>query len=521
VPTTSEPDPASDDQGPDPSRVPGLDFGPDEELTAARADLYASKVRRDSEEAEAFGRRQAVRDAAAARVRDVYAELLRRAPESDMQPRLEPVRAVCELLGDPQLAYPVIHLTGTNGKTSTARIIERLLREHNLRTGRYTSPHLHSVTERISIDGSPIPDAAFADTWEEVAPLVAMVDGQLAAREEPALTYFEILTCMAFAAFADSPVDVAVVEVGLGGTWDATNVAQATVSVVLPIALDHTAMLGGTVAEIAEEKSGIFTEGGYVVLAQQPVEAAEVLLRRAVETGSTLSREGIEFGVARREVAVGGQQVSVTGLAGQYENLLLPLHGPHQAHNLAVAMAAVEAFLGNGNMRLDTEIVLEALEGLTSPGRMEMVRPSPAVVLDAAHNVAGMQALVEGLDEAFAFRHLIGVFGVLADKDAETMLSVLEPVLDEVVVTRSASPRSVLVEDLAELARDVFGEDRVHAVERLDDALVLAINNAEAETDHGSGVLVTGSITVVAEARLLMRAPAVDVGQGLRREDLA
>ncbi len=492
----------------------------DEDIERTR--LLQDRVRQRDERDERRARRAVRQEADAARVRDVYAELLRRAPESAMQPRLDPVRAVCELLGDPQRAHPVIHLTGTNGKTSTARMVERLLREHNLRTGRFTSPHLHTVTERISIDGRPVPDSVFADTWDEVAPLVAMVDGRLLADDEPALTYFEVLTCMAFAAFADSPVDVAVVEVGLGGTWDATNVAEATVAVVLPISLDHTQMMGDTVAQIAEEKAGIFTEGGYVVMADQPAAAAEVLLRRAVESGSTVSREGPEFGVVRRSVALGGQQVTVQGVAGEYTDLFLPLHGPHQAQNLAVAIATVEAFLGNGNQRLDPEIVHAAVSDMSSPGRLELVRPSPATVIDAAHNVGGMLALVRSLDEAFSFRHLVGVVGVLRDKDAEAMLEILEPALDEVVITRSGSDRAVPVDDLAELASDIFGEDRVHAVGRLDEAIVLAVNLAEAgvahEEGHGAGVLVTGSVTVAGEARLLLRAPAVDVDQGLEHE---
>lgn len=490
--------------------------------TAERSALLRDRARRRDDDDEKRARRAVRAQAQAARVREVYAELLSRAPESRMQPRLEPVRAVCELLGDPQRAYPVIHLTGTNGKTSTARIVERLLREHNLRTGRYTSPHLHSVTERISVDGRPVSDKVFADTWDEIAPVVAMVDGRLAQDGEPALTYFELVTVMAFAAFADAPVDVAVVEVGLGGTWDATNVADATVAVVLPISLDHTRMLGDSVAQIAEEKAGIFTEGGYVVMADQPAEAAEVLLRRAVESGSTVSREGPEFGVTRRAVALGGQQVTVQGVAGEYTDLFLPLHGEHQAHNLAVAIASVEAFLGNGNQRLDPAVVHTAVADVSSPGRLELVRPSPAVVVDAAHNVAGVQALVASLDEAFAFRHLVGVVGVLDDKDAETMLDQLEPVLDEVVVTRSSSPRAIPVDDLFEIAVDVFGEDRVQKVERLDEALVTAMNASEAavagEEGHGAGVLVTGSVTVAAEARLLLRAPAVDADQGLEHE---
>ena len=467
---------------------------------------------RPDDDAEAYQQRQAAREAAAARVRDVYAELLSRAPESAMEPRLEPVRAVCELLGDPQHAYPVIHLTGTNGKTSTARVIERILREHNLRTGRLTSPHLHSVTERISLDGVPMPDGAFADVFEEVAPLIAMVDGQLRGRDEAPLTYFEVLTVMAFAAFADAPVDVAVVEVGLGGTWDATNVADATVAVVLPVSLDHTQMLGGTVEEIAREKSGIFTEAGFVVMAQQPVEAAEVLLRRAVETGSTVAREGLEFGVTSRATAVGGQLLTVRGLAGEYRDLFLPLHGEHQGHNTAVAIAAVEAFLGNATQALDTAVLAEALQDVTSPGRLELVRPSPPVLIDAAHNPAGIQVVLDALGEAFDLPYLVGVVGILDDKDADTMLSLLEPVLDEIVVTRSSSARSVAVHDLAQLARDIFDEDRVHEAERLDDALVQAVNLAEVGADRGGGVLVTGSVTVAGEARLLLGAPAVDAG---------
>jgi dihydrofolate synthase/folylpolyglutamate synthase len=258
------------------------------------------------------------------------------------------------------------------------------------------------------------------------------------------------------------------------------------------------------------------------VMAEQPAEAAEVLLRRAVESGSTVSREGPEFGVTSRTVALGGQQVTLQGVAGEYTDLFLPLHGEHQAHNLAVAVAAVEAFLGNGNQRLDPVVVHTAVADSSSPGRLELVRPSPAVVVDAAHNVGGMQALVAALDEAFSFRHLVGVVGVLDDKDAETMLDQLEPVLDEVVITRSSSPRAIPVDDLAEIAVEVFGEDRVQKVERLDEALIAAMSTAEAavagEEGHGAGVLVTGSLTVAAEARLLLRAPAVDADQGLEHE---
>ncbi|HZI97791.1 MAG TPA: Mur ligase family protein [Actinomycetales bacterium] len=455
-----------------------------------------------------------------ARLREVYGELLARAPEDAMEPRLEPVRRVCELLGDPQRAFPVVHLTGTNGKTSTARIVERLLREHNLRTGRFTSPHLTSVNERISVDGVPLTPDAFADVHEEVAPFVAIVDGELFRAGEPALTYFEVLAVMAFAAFADAPVDVAVVEVGLGGAWDATNVVEAAVAVVTTISLDHTGVLGDSLEAIAAEKAGILVDDGFLVMAEQPPGAGEVLMERARATNTKVAVEGRDFGVVRREVAMGGQQVTLRGLAAEYGDVFLPLHGEHQARNAAIAVAAVEAFLGDGEQAITGEVLAEALDDVTSPGRMEMLRPAPAVIVDAAHNAAGMAALVDTVEESFAFRHLVGVVGVLVDKDARTMLDLLEPVLDEVVVTRSTSRRAVAVDELAALATSIFGEDRVHAAERLDDALALSVNLAEAAAETGGGVLVTGSVTVVGEARVLLGARPVDVAVQLgRRQD--
>lgn len=446
----------------------------------------------------------------AGRFRQAYGELLARTPEDRMEPRLDPVRWACELLGDPQRAYPVVHVGGTNGKTSTTRLVERLLREHHLRTGRFTSPHLRSVTERISLDGEPLSEGRFADVHEDVAPYVAMVDGRLRSDGQTPMTYFEVLAVMAFAAFADAPVDVAVVEVGLGGLWDATNVADGAVAVVTPISLDHTAVLGETVEEIAEEKAGIVKEGAFAVLAQQPVDAAQVLLRRCVEAGATVAREGLEFGVRHRAVALGGQQLALQGLAGAYEDLYLPLHGEHQAHNAAVAVAAVEAFLGGAQQPLDADVVRTALADVEAPGRLEVLRPSPTVLVDAAHNPGGVEALVAALEEAFSFDRLVGVVSVLADKDATTMFGLLEPALDEVVVTSSSSPRALDVAELAEVARDVFDPDRVHVVERLDDALQVAVDLAESEAEGGlgAGVLVTGSITLVGEARTLLRRDA-------------
>ena len=433
----------------------------------------------------------------------VLAELATRYPAEDqMVPDLDRIRLLCELLGNPQKSCPAIHLTGTNGKSSTARMIDALLQSFGLRPGRYTSPHLDSVTERISLDGQPISEERFAEVWDELAPFVELVDARMPQR----MTFFEVLTAMAFAAFADAPVDVAVLEVGLGGLWDATNVVDAGTAVVLPVGLDHVPLLGTTLAEIAHEKAGIIAPGATVVLAQQQPEAAEVLLRRCVEVGATVAREGLEFGVVERVTAVGGQLLSLQGLAGRYDDVYLPLHGAHQAANAAAALAAVEAFLGGGDKgMLDPELVREGFAKVASPGRLEVVRTSPTVLLDAAHNAHGMAATVTALGDAFAFTHLVAVVAVLGDKDAKAMLEVLEPAVASVVVTQNGSPRAMPVDDLASLAEDVFGEERVTIDESLDDALSTAVGLADAEAEYGgAGVLVTGSVVTVAEARTLL-----------------
>lgn len=334
--------------------------------------------------------------------RRVEKELTARFPESRPQPSLDRIRALVDLLGEPQRAYPVIHVTGTNGKTSTSRMIDTLLRAFNLRTGRYTSPHVESVTERISIDGEPISVARFVETYDDVAPYVRLVDAQQPVR----MSYFEVLVGMAYAAFADAPVDVAVVEVGMGGAWDATNVADGQVAVVTPISLDHTHYLGDTTEQIAREKAGIIKPGTLAILAQQPLDAAQVLLRRAVEVDATVAREGLEFGVLRRDVAMGGQLLRLQGLGGVYDEVFLPLHGAHQAHNASCALAAVEAFFG-GKQQLDADVVRQAFATVTSPGRLEVVRRGPTVLLDAAHNPAGARATAEALTEAFTFTRLV------------------------------------------------------------------------------------------------------------------
>jgi len=434
----------------------------------------------------------------------VLAALATRYPAEDrMVPDLDRITLLCDLLGSPQRGYPSIHLTGTNGKSSTARMIDALLQGFGLRPGRYTSPHLASVTERITIDGQPLTDEQFTAVYDEIAPYVELVDSRMPLP----MTFFEVLTAMSFAAFADAPVDVAVLEVGLGGSWDATNVVDARTAVVLPIGLDHMPLLGTTLTEIATEKAGIISAGATVVLAQQEPEAAEVLLRRCVDVGATVAREGLEFGVVSRATAVGGQLLSLQGLGGRYDDIYLPLHGVHQAANAAAALAAIEAFLGGGDKgMLDVELIREGFARTASPGRLEVVRTSPTVLLDAAHNAPGMAATVAALTDAFAFTHLVAVVACLADKDVVAMLEVLEPAVAQVVVTQNGSPRAIPVDDLRDLATDVFGEDRVQVEDSLDDALSTAVALADAEAEYGgAGVLVTGSIVTVGEARTLLR----------------
>jgi dihydrofolate synthase/folylpolyglutamate synthase len=419
---------------------------------------------------------------------------------------LSRIEALLDLLGSPQRAYPAIHITGTNGKTSTARMIDSLLSAHGLRTGRYTSPHLANVRERISVDGQPVSEERFVEVYREVAPVAEFLDQQEASES---LTFFDVTTAMALAAFADAPVDVAVVEVGLGGTDDATNVLQANTCVIMPIGLDHTEWLGDTLADIATAKSGIVYSGAVVVSAAQDPEALEPIVERCEEVGATLVVEGTQFGVLRRDVAVGGQLLALQALGGVYEDVFLPLHGAHQAQNAVVALAAVEAFLGagTGTRQLDPETVREGFARTTSPGRLERVRTAPTILLDAAHNPHGMSATVTALTEEFAFGRLIAVVGVLVDKDAGGILELLEPVVDAVVVTRNSSVRAMPAERLAEAARDIFGEERVQVEPYLPDAIEAAV--ALAETDvvgelSGVGIVITGSVVTVADARTLL-----------------
>ncbi|MCW2596011.1 MAG: bifunctional folylpolyglutamate synthase/dihydrofolate synthase [Jatrophihabitans sp.] len=445
------------------------------------------------------------REKYAALLRQIEADIFQRRGEGHVNPTNERMQALVDVLGDPQRAFRSIHLTGTNGKTSTARMIDELLRGFGVRTGRYTSPHLARVNERIVIDGEPVSDRVFVEGYAELVPYIEMVDGQF----DVPLSFFEIVTALAYSIFADTPVDVAVVEVGLGGAWDNTNVIDAEVAVVTPIGLDHTQYLGDTVVRIATEKAGIIKPDSVAILASQPNEAAVELVRRAVEVGATVAREGLEFGVLDRRIAVGGQVVTFQGLGGVYEEIFLPLHGAHQAQNAACALAAVEAFFGAGGATgaLDGDIVREAFAAVRSPGRLEAVRSAPTILLDAAHNPAGMKASVAAISEAFHFRRLVAVVAVMADKDASGMLELLEPVVDELVVTQTSAARHLDVDDLAAAAVAIFGADRVTVEPRLDDAIEAAVRLAEDTGDEvvvGSGVLVTGSVVTVGEARVLL-----------------
>jgi dihydrofolate synthase/folylpolyglutamate synthase len=437
-----------------------------------------------------------------------YAEaeraLLARWPETRLEPSLDRIAALTELLGEPQRTYPVIHLTGTNGKTSTSRMVDTLVRALDLRAGRFTSPHVESMTERICLDGEPLSEEQFLEAYNDVASIAALADEDSA---HP-LSFFEMVVGMAYSAFANAPVDVAVVEVGMGGAWDATNVADASVAVILPVAVDHSAYLGSRPVDIAREKVGIIKPGSRVVCAAQGDDVAAVVAARVAEVGATLYLEGRDFGVTQRVPAVGGQMLRLQGLRAEYDEVFLPLYGAHQGQNAAVALAAVEAFVGEDP--LDADLVRAAFEEVTSPGRLEIIRRSPAIVLDAAHNPHGAAAVVHALDDSFTFDPLIGVVAVMADKDYEGLLAAFEPAMAAIVCTQNGTPRALPADRLADVARGIFGIDRVYVAPRLDDAIEQAATLAEeggvfGEAIGSGGVLITGSVVTVGEARTMLK----------------
>jgi dihydrofolate synthase/folylpolyglutamate synthase len=435
-----------------------------------------------------------------ARVDAIEEALLARWPETRIAPTLERISALMDILGSPQLTYPTIHVAGTNGKTSTTRMIDSLLFATGMRTGRFTSPHLESYLERIAINGQSIDPKEIIFAYNDIAAYLDLMDEKF---DNP-ISFFEAITALAFVAFAEHPIDVGIIEVGMGGTWDATNLIDADVSVVMPIDYDHMEYLGNTLTEIAATKAGVIKEGGFVVLAQQQPEAAVELLRRAAEVGADIAREGIEYELLSRAVAIGGQLISVKGINDTYEDIFIPLHGKHQALNAASALVAVEAFFGD--QPLDIESVRAGFAAVTSPGRCEIVHRDPTVILDAAHNPHGAKALAETLESEFTFDEVIGVVAIFGDKDAAGVLKELEPILNSVIVTQSSSPRAMPVEELEKVAVSIFGNDRVFPVSSLGAALDRAVEKAQRPlSDESVGVVVAGSVVTVGESRSYLR----------------
>jgi dihydrofolate synthase/folylpolyglutamate synthase len=434
------------------------------------------------------------------RIDAIEQALLARWPETRIEPTLERIAALVDILGSPQLTYPTIHVGGTNGKTTTSRMIDSLLFEMGLRTGRFTSPHLESYLERIAINTQPIDAKELIFSFNDISAYFDLMDSKF---EHP-ISFFEAITALAFAAFAEHPIDVGVIEVGMGGLWDATNVVDADVSVIMPIGLDHTEYLGETLTEIAQTKAGIIKEGGFVVLAQQEPECAVELLKQAALVGADIAREGVEYSVLSRSVAVGGQLLTIQGAKDVYADIFIPLHGKHQASNAAAALVAVEAFFGD--QELDIEAVRAGFANVTSPGRCEVVHRDPTIILDAAHNPQGAAALADTIQSEFTFDDVIGIFSPMGDKDVRGILLELEQVMDSVIVTANSSPRAMQVSELELIAAEIFGIDRVFAADTLVDAIDKAVRDSIRPLSEDTiGILITGSVVTAGEARTILR----------------
>ena len=435
------------------------------------------------------------------RMHEVENELLARWPETRIDPSLDRIAALADILGSPQLSYPTIHIAGTNGKTTTTRLIDSLLFELGLRTGRFTSPHLQSILERVAINGSPISEGLFIKAYEDIYPYLGMIDEKMT---HP-ISFFEAITALSFVAFAEYPVDVGIFECGMGGEWDSTNVIESKVSVVTPIGFDHMEYLGDTLEKIARTKSGIIKENTFAVLAKQEREAAQVLIDKCLDTNSTPIREGVEFEVLKRSVAVGGQLISIRGVYGIYEDLFLPLHGRHQASNAATAVATVEVFVGEN--ALDNELVRSAFAGATSPGRFEVVHRNPTVIIDAAHNPHGAKSLKETINSEFNFDLVIGLVAAMGDKDISGLLEELEPVMSKIIVTSNSSKRSATLDEIETLARKIFGSDRVIPIDSLEEAINKGLSLAKdtiAIQDKSCALLITGSVVTAGESRTFL-----------------
>jgi len=431
----------------------------------------------------------------------VEAALLKRWPEAKIDPTLDRIAALTDALGSPQFSYPTIHIGGTNGKTSTSRMIDSLMTKLDYRTGRFTSPHLDSILERISIKGEPISPEGFVATYNDIALYLDLID----SRQPNPLSYFEVLTAMAFVAFAEFPVDIGIIEVGMGGEWDSTNVLSPSVSVITPIGMDHAAYLGNTVEEIAKTKAGIIKPESHVVLAAQEPSVAKILLERVAEKSAIPYREGIEFGVTKRDIAVGGQLITFAGIHGEYKDIFLPLYGSHQASNAAVSLATVEAFVGQ---KLSNELVSGAFASVTSPGRFEILHRDPTVIVDAAHNPHGAKALAKTISNEFDFQSIFGVVAILGDKDVVGILRELEPVVSRIVVTENTSERALPKEELFKIAQSVFGIDRTFMEADLQSAITYSMEQAtllNQVSDGSNAVLITGSVVTVGEAKRIVK----------------
>jgi dihydrofolate synthase/folylpolyglutamate synthase len=434
-------------------------------------------------------------------IKIIEAALMKRWPESKIEPSLDRISALVDALGSPQLSYPTVHIGGTNGKTSTSRMADALFSELDYRTGRFTSPHLESFLERISIKGEAIAPAELIATYNDIALYLDLID----SRSDVPISYFEALTAMAFVAFAEHPVDIGIIEVGMGGDWDATNIVQSAVSVLMQIGLDHMEYLGETIEEIARTKSGIIKPESHVVLAAQEPEVARILLEKVVEKSAIPYREGLEFALIKRDIAVGGQLISVRGVHSEYTDIYLPLHGAHQAANAAVAIATVEAFVG---VALDEELVRAAFASVSSPGRLEILHRDPTVIIDAAHNPHGATALADTIRNEFDFESIFCVLGILGEKDVKGVLKALEPVVDRLIVTKSDSPRALPVAELFAEAVLVFGNDRVFKEDDLNSAITYAMEQAtliNQVSDGVSAVVITGSVVTAGSAREILR----------------
>lgn len=487
--------------GPDPSIVAELEG----DYSQWGEDWEEELAERRAEDAH----REALDDAAHTaavleRVEEIYQQIIARVPEHQVQPTLDRVTETLDILGDPQNSYPSVHITGTNGKTSTTRMIDALLGAFGVRTGRFTSPHLVDVRERITIEGDSISPDEFVRTWEDIAPYIEMVDRAHAETDGTKLSFFEVFTVMAFAAFADHPVDAAVVEVGMGGRWDATNVIDAGVGVIMPIAIDHEKWLGSTIREIAEEKAGIIKPGQIVIVAKQQEEALRIIEERAAQVDAIVRLEGRDYEVLDRQLGVGGQMITVRTPAAVYEDVFVPLFGDYQASNAAAAIAAVEAFMGG--RALDAKVVEAGMLSATSPGRLQVVRHSPTIIVDAAHNPAGAHTLGESISEAFDFERVVGVYAAMGDKDIEGVLGEVEPYLDSIVITQMPGTRAKPAEEIAQIAREVFGSDRVDVQEDILEAIATAVNLGESgdESAPATGVVVFGSVLLAGEVLRLM-----------------